>query len=189
MSLIRNTNQKTFSDIWPSFADFNTDLTTFSFFKPSDVPDEYLQLIYYLVLAKYGDTPINGFRDETRWKLRFFSVLKSYGVEWYQKTLIQEEIANLTTAQLQEGGKSIFNTALNPNTSPSTGSLEELTYINSQNTENRKRSKADALALKWEMLSSDLNAWLLDKFKNLFSKFISADVPLYVYEDGGDNDE
>lgn len=189
MSLIRNTNQKTFSDIWPSFADFSTDLTTFSFFKPSDVPDEYLQLIYYLVLAKYGDTPINGFRDETRWKLRFFSVLKSYGVEWYQKTLIQEEIANLTTAQLQEGGKSIFNTALNPNTSPSTGSLEELTYINSQNTENRKRSKADALALKWEMLSSDLNAWLLDKFKNLFSKFISADVPLYVYEDGGDNDE
>lgn len=110
-------------------------------------------------------------------------------MEWYQKTLIQEEIANLTTAQLQEGGKSIFNTALNPNTSPSTGSLEELTYINSQNTENRKRSEADALALKWEMLSSDLNAWLLDKFKNLFSKFISADVPLYVYEGGGDNDE
>lgn len=187
MSLIRNTNQKTFSDIWPSFNDFNTDLTTFSFFKPN-VPDEYLQVIYYLVLAKYGDTPINGFRDETRWKLRFFSVLKSYGVEWYQKTIIQEEVAGMTTSELQEGGKSIFNTALNPNSYPSTGSLEELNYINSQNTENRKRSKADALALKWEMLSSDLNAWILDKFKNLFSKFVSIDVPLYVYN-GGDSDE
>lgn len=186
MSLIRNTNQKTFTDIWSSFDDMNTDLTTFSFFNPG-ISDDSLKLAYYLILAKYGDTPINGYRDETRWKLRFFSILKSYGVEWYQKTLIQEEVAKMTTDELQEGGKSIFNTALNPNTTPSTGSLEELNYINSQNTENRKRSKADALTLKWQMLSSDLNEWFVDKFKGLFSKFIAPDVPLYVY--GGEDDE
>lgn len=187
MSLIRNTNQKTFSDIWPSFDEMNTDLTTFSFFMPSDSTDDYLKLAYYLVLSKYGDTPINGFRDETRWKLRFFSTLNSYFTEWHQKHIIQDRIVAMNTEELQQGSKLIFNSALNPNTAPSTGSLEELDYINSQNTENRKRSEADALTLKWQLLSSDLNDWFLDKFKNLFSKFIAKDVPLYVY--GGDEDE
>lgn len=186
MSLIRNTNQKTFSDIWPTYDDMNTDLTTFSFFKPSDNDDTYLQLAYYLVLAKYGDTPISGFRDETRWKLRFFSVLKSYFTEWHQKLIIQDRVVKMTTEELQQGSKAIFNSALNPNTSPSTGSMEELDYINSQNTENRKRSEADALTLKWQLLSSDLNDWFVSKFTPLFSKFIATDVPLYVYDDGGE---
>lgn len=187
MSLIRNYNQKRFVDVWPSYDDMAADLTTFSFFKP-DIPDDNIKIAYYLILSRYGDTPIAGYKDETRWKIKFFSVLYSYGVEWYQKTLIQQEIASMTTAELQEGSKSIFNTALNPNSAPSDASLEELEYINSQNTENRKRSKADALTLKWQLLSSDLNDWLIDRFRNLFSRFIATDVPVYAYPED-DEDE
>ena len=41
---------------------------------------------------------------------------------------------NLSEEDIRLGSKAIYNQALNPQTEPSTKSLEELTYINQQNT-------------------------------------------------------
>lgn len=45
------------------------------------------------------------------------------------------------------GSKSIYNHAFNPSNEPSTASLDELDYINEQNTSNVKRSKIDAYGM------------------------------------------
>jgi hypothetical protein len=75
-----------------------------------------------------------------------FSVIFQYGPTWQKRLDIQAKIRGLTDSDILIGSKAIYNTALNPSTAPSTGSLEELTYINSQNTTNYKKSKLEAYA-------------------------------------------
>ena len=85
--------------------------------------------------------------------------------------------------------KAIYNSALNPSTTPSTGSLDELTYINSQNTTNYKKSKMDAYAQLLELLEVDVTEEFLVKFKKCFKVFVAPEKPLlYVTdtEDEGD---
>lgn len=190
MSLIRRTNQKTFNDIYSTYTLFNEDLTnTFSVFKPSDVTDEYITKTYYLLVANYGDTPINSYLDENRWKLKLFSLIDEYTPEWMSKCEMQKQIRSMSLEDFKSSDKTIYNNALNPNTSPSTNELTELTYINSQNTTNRLLSDASAIERKWDMLFDGLNKDYINHFKILFSKFTMKDVPLYTYENGGDEDE
>ena len=47
---------------------------------------------------------------------------------------------------LVKGSKQIVNHSYNPSTAPSTSTLEELTTINEQNTNNYKKGKLDAYA-------------------------------------------
>lgn len=190
MSLIRRTNQRTFLDIFPTFDDFSDSISAdFSVFLPSDITDFYLKKTYFLLVARYGDTAIVGYMDENRWKLRLFAVLDEYEPEWQQKTEMQKTIRGMDLTAFQDGGKAIYNNALNPNTEPSTDQLEELTYINSQNTTNKKLSSVEAINRKWEMLTDGLNEEYLDHFQKLFSKFLLTDVPLYVYQNEEDDDD
>ena len=89
----------------------------------------------------------------------------------------------LTSDQLLEGAKAIYNHAYNPSTTPSTASLTELTYINDQNTTNYKKSKMDAYTQLWNLLATDVTEYFLDRFSVLFKKFISPKTYLYVEED------
>lgn len=189
MSLIRNYNQKTFLDIWNNYTDFYNDISgDYSMFKPTDLGDDYLQKAFWLIVARYGDQAITGFRDESRWKLRFFATIDEYAPEWQAKCEMQKEIRATSIEDFKQGNKAVYNTALNPNTEPTTGALDELTYINSQNTTNKKLSFADAIDRKWSLLTDGLNKEFTDKFKNLFSKFLLPDVPLYTYQGGEDNE-
>jgi hypothetical protein len=84
---------------------------------------------------------------------------------------------------LLAGSKAIYNTALNPSVSPSTSSLEELTYINSQNTTNYKRSKLEAYAQLLDLLEVDVTEEFLNKFKKCFKVFVAPEEPtLFVTE-------
>lgn len=183
MSLIRKTNQKTLLDIYPSLDDFKTDIEgTYSPLKP-DVSDSTLATTFYLIVGRYGDSPILGYIDEGRWKLRFFTVYLSQTPDWETKTSIQSDIRKLTTDEIQKGSLAIYNAALNPNTAPTDTSNEELTYINSQNTTRRQLSKIDAMLSKYSALDNTVNDRYLDSFAKLFSKFATTDVPLYLFEE------
>lgn len=182
MSLIRNSNQRTLLDIWPSLEAFKADLDgTYSPLKP-DVTEQTVATTLYLLMGRYGDSPILGYEDEGRWKLRFFTVYLSETPDWEVKTDIQKAVREMSTDDIAKGDLNIFNAALNPNTAPSDTETTELTYINSQNTTRRTLNRLDALLNKASALDSSVNDRYIDKFSKLFSKFAYTS-PVYAYDD------
>ena len=117
--------------------------------------------------------------------MRLQSIIYQYGREWKKKLEIQENVRALTVEELQKGSTSIYNHAYNPSSGPSTDTLEEVSYINDQNTSKIKRGKAEAYQLMWDLIDSDVTERFLVKFKKLFSQFPTQDVPLYIYENEG----
>ena len=102
---------------------------------------------------------------------------------------IQTSLRALTDADILAGSKAIYNSALNPGTDPSTASLDELTYINSQNTTNYKKSKMDAYAQLWDLLSTDVTAEFLNRFRPCFKQFVSPERHfIFVTEDEEDDE-
>ena len=68
---------------------------------------------------------------------------------------------------------------MNPGTTPSTSSLEELPGIDDQNTTQYKKNKLDAYANLMGLLEKDVTEEFLSKFKNLFLKFVEREIPLW----------
>ena len=179
---------RTFAEIYPTFDDFkeaytNSKLPLASYVGP--VTSEPVQTIYYLLYGKYGNSTIAS-ADENRFEYRLFSLIYQYAPNWIEETKIQKAIRELTLNDLKKGGKAIYNTALNPSTEPSTGSLTELTYINQQNTTNYAKSDVEAYALKLELLRNDTTEEFLSRFKSLFLRIVEPDVPLIFPETKGE---
>lgn len=71
-----------------------------------------LQTTYYLLYAKYGNSPI-GTTDKEQFKYKIFSVIFEYGPSWKQKLNIQQYLQNLdiTSEEILKGTQSIYNSA------------------------------------------------------------------------------
>lgn len=189
--LYGNQRNETFDDIFPSLDDFKTEYTNCKlplteYF--GDVSSEQVSTLYYLLYGKYGNSTIAS-DDETRFKYSLFSIVFQYGPTWVEELKLQKEIRNLTLQELQTGSKAIYNTALNPNVAPSTNTLEELPYINQQNTTNYAKSKAGAYEIKMNLLSSDVTEKFLVKFRKLFLKIVQPTVPLWYITDETEENE
>lgn len=181
MSLLRDSNQRTLLDIWPSLEAFKADLEgTYSPLKP-DVTDATVETTLFMLMGRYGDSPILGYEDEGRWKLRFFTIYLSETPDWEVRTEIQNEVRKMSANDIAKGDLNIYNAALNPNTEPNDTGLTELTYINSQNTTRRTLNRLDAYLSKADALDSSVNDRYLGKFAKLFSKFAYT-RPIYTYE-------
>lgn len=87
------------------------------------------------------------------------------------------------------GAKAIYNSAMNPSTAPSTSSLDELTYINSQNTTNYKKSKLEAYNILWSLLDDTLTAKFIEKFGICFKKFVYPEEPLLFVTENEEEEE
>ena len=95
---------------------------------------------------------------------------------------LQKDIRDLTTDELQTGGKVIYNHSYNPSTAPSTATLTELETIDDQNTSNYKKSKIEALTLQWHMLDDDVTGVFLEQFRKLFLTVVAPELPLLYPE-------
>lgn len=165
-----------FTDVWSSYEDFEDDFDASPFastFSNASTPST----VFYLLYAKYGNNPIAN-EDINQFKYKIFSVMFMYGPTWEKRLSIQASIRALTEADILQGSKSISNVASNPSGTPSTGSLEELTYINGQNTTNLKRSKMDAYRELWNLLDTDVTREFIDQFKECFKRFVRPEKPL-----------
>jgi len=187
-SMIPQYSTVLFTEVWDSAEDFKTDLSESAFAgcmqdgSTTGQPDN-VSLLYYLLYAKYGNTPVAN-NDLNQFKYKVFSLMYQYGPTWEKKIDIQAKIRNLSDADLLTGAKAIYNSAMNPSTAPSTSSLDELTYINAQNTTNYKKSKMEAYNLQWSLLDDSLTAKFIEKFAICFKKFVYPEQPLlYVSED------
>lgn len=174
------------------YADFNgtTALTN------NSISNASAEVLYYLLIANYSNSTIAP-SDINRFKYRLFSIIFSYGPTWEKRLDLQQKIRALTEQELLKGGKAIYNTALNPATQVSTAegqtggtqTTEELAYINSQNTTNYTKSKAEALAIQLSMLTTDVTEDFIRKFRRLFLQIGTPEMPLWYITKTDPEDE
>lgn len=172
-----------FTQIWDNAEDFVSDYKSSGIYDVHNcIADDSATKLFYLLYARYGNSPMAN-RDINQFKYKIFSVIFQYGPKWEKELEIQYNLRELTEDEIRLGSKAIYNQALNPQTSPSTATLEELTYINQQNTTNYKKSPTEGYAMLVSLLKDDITSKFIDKFSICFKKFVSNEQPLiYVTE-------
>ena len=183
-------NTLKFADVWNEESKFAAD---YAFWMPK-IGGSYDPLtasrqsqLYYLLYARYGNSPIS-YQDINQFKAALFTIVFQYGGSWEKRLDIQQNLQSLVLeqgegAEIFDGTLAVYNHALNPGTDPSAGSLEELEYINEQNTQRYKLSKMDAYRKLWDLLKTDVSEEFLRQFAKLFSRFAGNRHPLiYVTE-------
>ena len=146
---------------------------------PVILKEDSLKTLFYLLYAKYGNSPIAN-SDENQFKYKMFSIIFQYGPTWEKRLELQTEIRGLTIEQAAIGAQTIFNHALNPGSTPSADTREALTYINDQNVSNFTKGKVDATMQLWEMLRVDVSENFLKQFQPLFLRVVRPQNT-YIY--------
>lgn len=180
MDLYGNFRSRTFADIFPDYETFQSEMSATVF--SNAISNDSLQLSYYLLYANYGNSHIAS-SDENQFEYKVFSTIFMYGPTWEKRLDIQKKIRELTVDQIKDGGKAIYNHAFNPGSAPTTSSLQELDYINDQNTTNYRKSDIEAYSLVWDMLETDVTKEFVQKFKKLFLTIVEPESPLWYSTD------
>lgn len=181
----------TFAEIWEDYNAFATDYASLitGFAATSPITADSLKATYYLLVAHCGNNPIAN-SDVGQFKMKVVATIFAYGPLWEKKQNIQNTIRGLSETDLLTGAKQIYNHAFNPSSAPATTSLDEITYINDQNTANHKKSKMEAYSILWSILHAEHTKEYIDKFKNCFAVFVDKMcVPVYISDDEEDEEE
>lgn len=154
---------------------------------PLLISDNSARTLYGLLLAEYANSTIAN-ADEDQFKLRLCKIIFMYGPTWEKRLEVQKKVRELTDDEIFRGSRQIINKALHPGTEPSTATLEELPEISEQNTINVKRDKLTGYSNLLTLLETDVTAYFLDRFKELFLKVVAPQRPL-LYENIEEDDE
>lgn len=167
---------RTFSQIFPTEKDFETayDKNRLKRYMTEDLT---LDMIYYMLYAHYGNSHICN-SDEDQFKYYLYTLIFQYGPGTSKRLQIQNRLIQMTEDEMLKGSKAIYNHAFNPNTAPSTSSLEELLTINDQNVTNYQRAYMDAAGNVLSILEENFLDAFIHKFKILFNKVTAPDYPL-----------
>lgn len=187
-------NDLTFSDVFSPNESGVCDYDTFKAYYDDMMPliktnclleEEYIRRTFYLLYTKYGNSKAVGSGYDTfQWRLKLFSIMSESGEVWQQKSKIQDYLRGVdiaTNTEILTGNKNIINTALNPNSKPTTNSIQELEFISQQHTTGKKKGKLEALFDLKAMLNENVNSTYLRKFSDLFSKVALNDVYNHTY--------
>lgn len=173
-----------FTDIWQSAEQFLTD------YHNQDIKqvmtDEYVETLFYLLYSRYGNSNI-AFTDTTQFKYNVYSIMFMYGPTWEERVKLQEKLRNLSDDEIRQGSKAIYNSSLNPGTQAVVNEDGEINFLNSQNTTNYKKSKLEGIALKWDMLATDVTSEFLNRFSKLFIKILGP-VKAVTFSDINEGD-
>lgn len=167
-----------FTDLYPDETTFTTEFASQAL--NVSLLSVNQKALYYLLYARYGNSHIASM-DENQFKYKMWAIIYQYGPNWQKELQLQETFRNMTEAQLVQGAKTIFNHAHNPGTAPTTSTLEELQYIDDQNTANYKKSNLDAYYLLVGLLRDDVTEKFIRKFEGLFIRFVSPE-PALLFE-------
>lgn len=174
-------NTLLFTDVWDEALKFVTDYRASGI--PITISDANATTLYYLLYARYGNTPISAM-DEYQWKTRVFSIIFQYGPTWEKKLEIQQSVRALTINDLKNGSTTIYNKALNPASAPSDQTTTEIPYINEQNVSKVQKNASQAYAEWMSLLEEDVTGYFLRKFDGCFKKIVRPEKTLeYVTEE------
>lgn len=157
---------RAFAEIFPNATEFITNFAN-SGLPARNLTNEDFVIIYFLLVSEFANNPIRS-NSEDRFKLQISSLLYQHAPVWKKETELQDLILALTEEEMTQGSKAIYNHALNPSTAPSTSSLEELTYIDQQNTTQYAKAKSEAYTQIGAMLDGEVSRRFIDKFRDLF---------------------
>ena len=109
---------KLMTDVWESAAEFLYDYNHVGI--PTTISDENAGTLFYLLYARYGNTPIANY-DETQWKYKIFSVIFQYGPTWEKRLNVQQTLREMQLADLVDNGQlaELFNHTASNNTTKS----------------------------------------------------------------------
>lgn len=178
-------NTKRFCEIWDDVDTFTLDYKQSPLYDKNgnnlnnSLSDENISKLYYLLYARYGNNPIANM-DENQFKFKVYSIIFEYGPNWQKELEIQNTLRGLDITQLQEGQFAIYNQAFHDATAPSTNTTQELDFINNQNTSRLKKGKLNAYNDLLLLLKTDVTKQFIDRFANLFKKFLYSRPTLYV---------
>lgn len=171
----------TFCDIFPDFETFKREYEANDLrvqFTPSSAENGLsLSQFYHMMYAHYGNSHI-AYSDEKQFKYYMYSIMYQYGPAAIRKREVQLKILSLGDDDILAGGKAIYNHSYNPNTAPTTSTLDELLTINDQNTTNYKKSKLEGYSMLMSVIENDVIDEFIHKFKRLFIKVLAPDYPL-----------
>lgn len=176
--LFGNYLTRTFAEIFPTADTFMSEYAV-SPLSNTDVVD--VSVIYYLLYANYGNSPISNM-DENQFKYRVWSTIFMYGPSWQKRLDVQKKLRGLTESDILKGGRAVYNHAYNDGGAPSSDTAEPLNYINDQNTTNYQKSKMEGYSILLSLLETDVTKEFIDKFRPMFSKFVTPGYPLW-YKD------
>lgn len=186
-------NTKLFSEIWDDSTKFMNDYKASGLYDAvtvggvtnyhNSLTDNNITLLYSLLYARYGNSPIAN-QDQNQFKYKVYSIIFQYGPTWQKDLEIQDKLRNLTEQEIITGAKSIYNHAYNDATAPGTQTLEEIEYINEQNTQNFKKSKMGAYAELVMLLHRNVTNDFINQFKDCFKKMVAwSPFPIYETEE------
>lgn len=138
---------------------------------PALVNVESIKVLFYLLYAKYGNSPISN-SDENQFKYKLFSIIFQHGPAWEKRLEIQTSLKDLSLEEARIGYMTINNHASNPDTAPSTQDTLELNYVNDQNVNKSSKGKVDAARDLWYALRTDVTKDFINEFKVLFLKVV-----------------
>jgi hypothetical protein len=169
----------TFSDVFSNADEFKAEYETSMLASSiSKIKPESVDILYYLLYARYGNSVVASF-DENQFKYKVFSIIFQYGPSWERRLEAQKVIRELSEEDIIKGTKRINNKSYNPSTAPTTDTLEELTTINEQYTDGWKKSKLEGYASLLALLDTDVTEEFISKFKKLFITIVEPNLPLW----------
>lgn len=192
--LYGNYRNRKFNQIWEDVESFTEDYNEFNsgIISNGFSNDKSVPTLFYLLSSYYGNSTVAS-ENEYQFKMKLFSIVFMYGPTWEKRLEIQKKVREMDIEELRKGGRAVYNTALNPAqpvsgskgqpTGEGMNSLDELTYINQQNTTNYSKSLPEAYAILANMLETDVTKDFIDKFKKLFLKVVTPEVPLWYISD------
>lgn len=184
-------SNKRFLDVFPDADTFQDEYEYYQtlFNSPIKVAKAQMGFIYYLLYSKYGSEYI-AMSNTTRFEAKLFATLELAAPILLKELDIQKDLLALTDDEIRAGSKAIYNHAFNPSGTPSTGTLEELPFINDQNTTQYKKSPMEGYAILVSLLDDNLLENFLRKFKKLFLRVLAPTLArLYDVEELEENIE
>lgn len=133
--------------------------------------------LYYLLWARYASSHIRSDYPQ-QWKMKIMMTVFEYGPTWSKRLEIQEKVRNMSDEDIQKGSITTYNTAMNPDSAPTTETWASLDGINSQNKNLYQRGKLDSYAYIDQILKTDVTREFVEKFKKFFDIMASPGIKL-----------
>lgn len=92
---------KLMTEVWSQASEFLTDYQNAGI--PTTISNQNATTLYYLLYARYGNTPIANY-DENQWKYKMFSIIFQYGPTWEKRLSIQDTLRGLQISDLVDNG-------------------------------------------------------------------------------------
>ena len=132
---------KLMTEVWSQASEFLNDYQNIGI--PTTISNQNATTLYYLLYARYGNTPIANY-DENQWKYKMFSIIFQYGPTWEKRLDIQNTLRGLQISDLVDNGsfRELFSHSASE-TSSKTGSDNNTRTLNTTETNTGTASVAN----------------------------------------------